>query len=85
MRAHICTEELSEPQKVVADRLARDWSFYGLERELRSPLTQVALIPTPRGLRTIAFEPDELGLDGFYTLDGEPFPSLEAVAEALAT
>jgi hypothetical protein len=84
-RALVTTEELSEPQKVVADRLATDWSVDGLARELTRLPDMVALVPTARGIRKVAFEPDELGLSGFYTLDGQPFPSLEGIFAAVGS
>lgn len=83
MRAHVVTADLAQPQTHVAHREARERPLALLGQELRNGLDVVALLPTRRGVCTLAFVQDELGLEGFYTLDGQSFQSLEAVAEVI--
>jgi hypothetical protein len=83
MLAHICTEELSGPQCCVVAREARPWCLRELDRKLRdAPVGKVALVSTSRGLRKVMFERDAYGPRGWYSMDGRPFPSLDAAAIA---
>jgi hypothetical protein len=79
LRAHVCSEELSVPQIVVAEREAKDWPLSVLDQELRNDTSKAALLVTSRGIRKVVFQP----IAGWYTLDGRPYASLAAIAEAI--